>query len=534
MSRFNTRAAAAAGTSPVTTTGQATSTFEGGAGFLRDAKSELFLLAVANFVAADAFYEKGGDRDDRYTRLVRRLAVEDPEWTAGLLGWLRGEGNMRTAALVGAAEFTRARLDAAAPGRSRQVVDSVLQRPDEPGELLAYWTGRYGRNLPKPVKRGVADAVRRLYHERALLKYDSGSKGYRFGDVLELVHAAPAADKAWQGELFKHAIDRRHGRGDDVPVSLRTVRSRDELFALPVEQRRAVLSAPDGVDRLSAAGVTWEALAGWLQGPMDAEAWEAVVPSMGYMATIRNLRNFEEAGVSESVLQAVCERLADAEQVARSRQLPFRFWSAYKHTNGTRFADALERALNHSLKNIPELPGRSLVLVDTSASMTSGVFARRSHMTPVQAGALFGVALAARNPGRTDLFGFASGEFPHPVRAGASVLRETERFIGRVGEVGHGTDIHGAVQRQAVQSRTPYDRVFIISDMQTIGGHHGAGVDQLPRSTAVYGFNLGGYQQAMLATGSADRHELGGLSDATFRQVPLLERGGSADWPWIR
>jgi hypothetical protein len=542
VSRFNVRTVRPTSTSPVATTGETTRTYEGGTGHLRDAKSELFLLAVSNFVSADTFYEKGGDRDDRYTQLVRSLAVSDPDWTAGLLGWLRGDGNMRTASLVGAAEFVRARLDAnqlsstnlsgtVHEGWNRTVIDSVLQRPDEPGELLAYWTSRYGRNLPKPVKRGIADAVGRLYNERALLKYDTDSKGYRFGDVLELVHAAPDTGKAWQGDLFKHAIDRRHGRDNEIPATLRTVRSRNELFALPVDQRRAVLTAPDGVERLAAAGVTWEALAGWLQGPMDATAWEAVAPSMGYMATLRNLRNFEEASVSDATIRAVCAKLADPEQVARSRQLPFRFWSAYKHTNGTRFADAIEQGLTHCLRNIPKLDGASLVLVDTSASMTTGMFDKNSHMTPVQAGALFGVALAAANPASVDLYGFASGEFPHQVKAGASVLRETERFIARVGEVGHGTDIHGAVQRQS--SRRHYRRIFIISDMQTIGGSYGIGNGTVPRETAVYGFNLGGYRQAMMATGTGNQHEFGGLTDATFRQVPLLERGVSSAWPWL-
>lgn len=102
MSRFNTRSTRPAGASPVKSTDRAV-THEGGQGFLRDTRSELFLLAVANMVGQDAFYERGGDRDDRFTALVRRLAVEDPAWTAGLLRWLRGEGQLRTASVVGAA-----------------------------------------------------------------------------------------------------------------------------------------------------------------------------------------------------------------------------------------------------------------------------------------------------------------------------------------------------------------------------------------------------------------------------------------------
>jgi len=210
LSKFNTTTRARpAVSSPVTTERTASGrTFEGGAGYARDVKSELFLLAVTNMVGEQTFYETGAQRDDRYEQLVQQSTLADPEWTARMLGWLRGEGNLRSAALVGAAVFAKTRLDADLAGLSRQVVASVLQRPDEPGELLAYWTSRYGRAVPKPVKRGVADAVQRLYTERALLKYDTDSKGYRFADVLELVHATPSAP--WQGDLFKHAIDRRH------------------------------------------------------------------------------------------------------------------------------------------------------------------------------------------------------------------------------------------------------------------------------------------------------------------------------------
>ncbi len=86
------------------------------------------------------------------------------------------------------------------------MIASALIRADEPGELLAYWLATYGRAIPKPVKRGVADAVVRLYTERSLLKWDSAERSVRFGDVLELTHPEPAT--AWQGELFRHAIDR--------------------------------------------------------------------------------------------------------------------------------------------------------------------------------------------------------------------------------------------------------------------------------------------------------------------------------------
>lgn len=81
MARFNTRTAKAQPTSRVTSTGRVLRTYEGGRGTERDARSELYLLSVANFVSQQTFYESGAARDDRFAALVRELAVADPSWT---------------------------------------------------------------------------------------------------------------------------------------------------------------------------------------------------------------------------------------------------------------------------------------------------------------------------------------------------------------------------------------------------------------------------------------------------------------------
>ena len=526
MTRFNSKAARARPVSRVTSTGRVLRTYEGGRGRERDARSELFLLAVSNFVSQQTFYETGADRDDRFLRLVRELAVTDPEWTAGLLGWLRGAGNLRTASVVGAAEYVKARLDAGATDgpSNRQVVASVLQRPDEPGELLAYWTAMYGRNVPKPVKRGVADAVRRPYHGKALLKYDTASKGYRFGDILNLVHAAPDPDKPWQGELFRHALDRRHHPDTAVPpASDHVLSAHRELMALHVEDRRAVVTAEGGAQRLAEAGMTWEALAGWLQGPMDKAAWEAVIPSMGTMALVRNLRNFDEAGVSDEVAERVAARISDPAEVARSRQFPFRYLAAYQHAPSLRWSYALERALGHSLANVPALPGRTLVLVDRSGSMFWSRLSDRSELTRADAAAIFGTALALRAE-RADLVEFGSTSDRVKFRRGESVLKVLDRF----GDLG-GTDTTEAVRRHYKK----HDRVLIVTDEQYTHHHQGDPTEQIPADVPVYTWNLAGYRAGHGPSGTGNRHTFGGLSDAAFRMVPLIEASRDADWPWV-
>ncbi|WP_405809066.1 TROVE domain-containing protein [Streptomyces sp. NBC_00210] len=524
MARFNIRKARAGATSPVRSTGRTLRTHQGGIGAERDARCELFLLAVANFVSQQTFYESGGDRDDRFSTLVRELAVEDPEWTAGLLGWLSGEGNMRTASIVGAAEYVKARLDAGATGgpANRQVVDSVLRRADEPGELLGYWTSQYGRAVPKPVKRGIADAVARLYSATSLLKYDTASKGYRFGDILNLVHASPDPDKPWQGALFQYALDRRHNPDTaEPPAAIPALAAHRALMAVPVAERRAVITAPEGAARLAGASMTWEALAGWLQGPMDATAWEAVIPSMGAMALVRNLRNFDEAGISDRVAAAVAAKISDPEVVVKSRQFPFRYLAAYQHAPSLRWSYALEQALGHSLANVPALPGRTLVLVDRSGSMWAPL-SDRSELNRADAAAIFGTAVAMR-AADADLvqFGTTSSRVRYP--KGESVLR----VLGRFGNLG-GTDTTSAVRAHY----EGHDRVLIVTDEQTAYSYHGDPTEQIPAHIPVYTWNLAGYGAGHAQSGKPNRHTFGGLTDAAFRMVPLLERGRDADWPW--
>lgn len=218
-------------------------------------------------------------------------------------------------------------------------------------------------------------------------------------DVLNLAHPSPGAD--WQGSLFQYVLDRRRSDDAAIPAELRTITARRELMAWPVEQRRTLFARPDAADVLRRAGMTWESVAGWLQGPMTKEVWEALAPSMGYMAALRNLRNFDEAGMSDEVAAQVAARLADPGQVARSRQFPFRFLSAYEAAPSLRWGHALDQALQASLGNLPALPGRSLILVDTSASMTHRTISAKSKVTPAKARRSSGSRSARRASGST-------------------------------------------------------------------------------------------------------------------------------------
>lgn len=512
-------------TAPIHTVKERVPTHEGGLAFVRDAESELFLLAATNMVGEGTFYERADERDARFVDLVHEVTGVNPAFIAGadpdggrigLAQYLRQNLLMRSAAVVMAAEY----VAAGGPG-GRSVIARALQRPDEPAELIGYWMANHGRNLPMPVKRGVADAARRLYNERAALRYDGLSRELRMADVIELAHPQPA--DARQSALFRYLLDRRH-HGDAVADAdlLPTLAAAAALDGVPADERRSVLRAR-GAAALAAAGFSWERLSGWLPGGMDAEAWEAVIPSMGVMALVRNLRNFDQASISEAAVEAVIAKVTDPAEVAKARLFPYQVWAAYKNAPSDDWKRALGRTLEHTVGNVPALDG-TLVVIDTSGSMQAAV-SQRSTMSRVEAAAVMGMATAKRATD-VDVVIFGQDNALVPGLDGGSVLAGVDRVVRSVGSVGHATFGHTAIARWYNPRR--HRRVVMFTDDQ----QHDSGQVRLDHVPLIYTFNLAGYRPSALPAGERGRYSLGGFTDATFRAMAVLESGRNADWPF--
>lgn len=512
-------------TAPVATTNERTRTFEGGDAFARDAESELFTLAVTNMVGEDTFYERADKRDARFVELVHTVTAANPAFIAGadveagkvgLAQYLRESMLMRSAAVVMAAEYV-----AAGGPSGRSVVARSLQRADEPAELLGYWLTRHGRKIPMPIKRGVADAARRLYTERAALRYDGLSRQVRMADVIELTHPSPRDEP--QSALFKFLLDRRHhdDARADVDV-LAVLAAAAELDAVPVEDRRAALRAR-GPQALADAGFSWERLSGWLPGGMDAEAWETAIPSMGVMALVRNLRNFDQAGIADASVDAVINKITDADQVARARLLPYQVWAAYENAPSDNWKRALGRTFELTIGNIPALDG-TLVVIDTSGSMQATV-SGRSTMSRVEVAAVMAMATAKRAK-NVDVVIY--GQTNALVRRldGMSVLAGVDKVVRSIGSVGHATYGHTAIGRWFDPKR--HQRAVIFTDDQ----QHDSGHVRLDHVPLIYTFNLAGYRPSALTSGEQGRYTIGGFTDATFTVMKVIEDGRDVAWPF--
>lgn len=480
----------------------------------RTAKSELFVLAVGRFYGEDSFYESKNESTKRFVALVHKVTKSDPAWMAEFLKWLRNEGNIRTAAIVGAAEYVKA-----GGPNGRSVVKSVIVRADEPAEMMAYWLNNHGRRVPQPIKRGIRDAAQALYNERNFARWDSKSNAVRMADVVELTHPAPKG--GWQSDLFKYMLEDRHGRG--------TFEGKHLVY---LEKRSKCVSRTDYLTELQAGNptISWENVSSAGTGSMTADEWLTLYDFMGYMAKLRNLRNLDKAGVDVRTKHIIGNTLADKEQVAKSRQLPMRFYSAYKNVSDDVWKSYLSEALDHSLANVPKVHGKWLVLIDASGSMSYS-WSHSGDLDYYDSATVFGAAFAKVNNADVRTYSSTGQLSPKMTLTGKNTLRIVEDLHKNTYNFGGGTDTTGNLRKAFAAGK--YDGVLLLTDEQYNGGgfygRAGNPSDAIPASVPLYTFNLAGYKGGHDI--KPNRVTVGGLNDAAFNMIAAVE-ASKAKWPW--
>lgn len=595
MAKLNKNVAAARGTGVLTAEPVSTGkTHEGGTGYQRTAKTELFLHATTGFYGEKGnVYESTVVADRRLRELGAKVAAEDWDWMTQFVVWLRREAGIRTASVVLCAVAVHMHLEAqkllgcpcgkgqrhACPQHKntvspREFIRSVLERGDEPGEFIGFWVAEFGRNLPMPVKRGVADVLTRVVSQRAVLRYDKPENSYRFADLLELCHPRNSrwvplpdgegmvnASSGEQGVLFKHLINERHhvqhGKAYIVPGTLTDLRARHEFNKMePADRHAFAWSALKGDTEkqrslTGAAAGQHEWVMSWLgegdpgNALSERERWSLVIPVMGYRALVNNLANFDKCGLKDSISNKVAARIGDPDEVKRGRMLPFQLLSAYQKAPSLRWSWPLEQAVTWATRNVPELPGHTLVLVDTSKSMRY-IMSEQSSVMRAYIAALFAFSLAMRNPDRVDVWGFAINQTRITgIGTGHSILSMTKAFTDNIEANGEGTRIERAVRDTFNLKR--HDRVICLTDMQTATESRslyerdiyrqrpdldpGDVGKALPENVPFYGFNVVGHPVSAVP-GAKNRYDLGGLTDHTFAMIPALESGRNSSWPW--
>ncbi len=463
--------------------------------------------AVVTAGLSDNFYEKSPERIDRIRQLME---TNNPEFIARLAVYARSEMHMRSIPLVLSVELAK---QTSGTNIVRKTVGSVVQRADEIAELLAYYqmankregTKKLGR-LSKQVQKGLGDAFNR-FDEYQFSKYNRATD-VTLKDALFLVHPK-AKDDAQQAVFNKIAAG-----------------------------------------KLSTA-YTWETeLSGLGQNNFETKEeraiavrikWEELINSgkLGYMALLRNLRNIIQAGVSWDSITRVNSRIGSAEEVARSRQLPFRFVAAFREVKSIQseavpyILDALERALAASAANIKGFNDDSRVLIacDVSASMQQPV-SPKSKVLLYDIGLVLAMLLKSRcSRAITGMFGSKWKVINMPSR---SILVNVQEFYRREGEVGYATNGYLAIEYLR-KKRIVMDKVMLFTDCQLHEARAGGtGLQEEWRKykmvapgAKLYLFDLAGYGNTPISIQADDVFLISGWSDKVFDMLAALDEGAT-------
>lgn len=225
----------------------------------------------------------------------------------------------------------------------------------------------------------------------------------------------------------------------------------------------------------------WEALpTGVRNAP---EVWEAMLPSMGLTALIRNLGSMTKMGVIAPMGQnanLAAERITNKENIRAARIHPFNVLLAlttYASGGGFRgsnnwtpvgkIVDALDEAFYKAFHNV-EPTGRNIMLgVDVSGSMGCGSI-MNTNITPMQAAAAMSMITERTEP-NTLLTAFSTNLTPINVTS-RKRLDDVVDYFKRI-PMG-GTDI-AAPMKYALRNKLEVDTFIVYTDSETWAGRSG-------------------------------------------------------------
>lgn len=251
-----------------------------------------------------------------------------------------------------------------------------------------------------------------------------------------------------------------------------------------------------------------------------------------YMAILRNLRNILEAGVDKPHRNKVFKAIAYRNAVLKSRQLPFRFLSAYKELSklgitDSAALDALESAIDASLANLRPIPGKSVIAIDVSGSMSSHI-SDKSDIRCCEIAMLIGL-IANRLCESAVVYTFDTRiqKLSVPKRSGLLYAATHESRCGG------GTDMDLPFT-QMLKDKIDCDRVIIISDnMCNSGGSYYCHqtvqtlADRYRRDSGndiwVHAIDLMGYGTQQFA--GPKTNIVAGWSEKVFDFIVLAEQG---------
>ena len=483
--------------------------YEGAKAYAMAPELELY-SAVVTASLSDSFYEKQDERVDRIAKLIGKVS---PEFVARLAVYARTEMHLRSIPLLLLVELAKIHNGDDLVARA---VEKTVLRADEIMELLMCYQWRNPSNdarkklgkLSRQIQNGLQRAFNH-FDEYQFAKYDRDNLEVKLRDALFLVH--PKAKDEQQQALFDKIVNRQL----EVPYTWET-----ELSSL-------------GQQKFESEDQRQEAF---------REKWEELINSgkLGYMALMRNLRNMLLVGVSLHEMQRVAGRLSNAEQVAKSKQLPFRYLAAYREiekVNSTHTAalmNALEAAVKSSVANIEGFDENTRVLLasDVSGSMWSPI-SQKSSVRNFDIGLLLSMLLRRRC--KQVVAGIFGDEWKVVNMPNDNILMATRQLERLEGTVGYSTNGYKIID-WLIEQKMVLDKVMMFTDMQMwdstgrykVFENSWKEYKKMAPEAKLYLFDLAGYGQLPMRLAEPDVYLIAGWSDRVFDVLSAIDKGEDA------
>jgi len=504
----------------------ATTNFEGGLAFELDNKTRLYTRVVTSLFGENKFYQDAESHNRDLINDIYVVAQTDPEFVLKLAAYARNEMYLRTVPIV--LLVHAAGIEECKP-YVRKWTPHILRRADEPTEAVAYWLNVVSTKskIPKQLRLGISDALNN-FDEWQMEKYRDERSQVKTSDMLRIVHPEPKDDK--QNKLYRYL---RYG---DMVWDMLPKITAKQAFLTKEE-------FDDEARRLVREGnIPWEVVVSKFGN--NKEVWDSL--ELPFMAMLRNLRNILEAGSVQE--QLAIRKLENPDVVLNSKQLPFRFFSAYRelqYVQGSdKLLDALSKAIEYSADNIPFLSGTTLIACDNSGSM-SQLLSRRGSVRYEDVANLFG-ALAYRFCDKAIVGAFGTDWARVQLNPRDSVFTNMQR-IANADTKGIATNGYRILQRMLEQN-IRVDRIILLSDMQCYNSRvpfvyrnrsHAPAetqfVDLLQKyrssinpNTILHSVDLAGYGTAQVPKEDPRTSLIAGWSDRIFQFIHLFEEDDSA------
>jgi hypothetical protein len=245
-------------------------------------------------------------------------------------------------------------------------------------------------SLPHALRKALALALAKQ-SDFTLLKYN-GSDRPTFADVLKMVGGSKEI-----GKYLEKVIGEKRPNWPVSKAIFEYLVNDEYVEPLPLilVARRQFFTNKDAdavsLDLVKEAGLTWENVVSHLGS--SKKVWELCIPIMGEMALTRNLRNFEQAGISAPAWDQIYERMLTVEDTV---QLPIRFFAAAREVSSVEAKTLLAKLLDRAVEKVADLPGVTMVLTDNSGSAVGCAISGKSKLRVSDCGNMLEAILAKK------------------------------------------------------------------------------------------------------------------------------------------